>query len=196
MPSARNRRATSPPGFPSGEPRGANIAGIAASYVKAVVATSLAAAASGSPTVFTCKAEDQLEGQTDAVWGVPVSSVMAVLALMALSAAIGRWSAPRSPGKELAQDLEPWVVVSEITATPQPMQDDKERPAAREEPVGVAREGSQVPRTPPHSGNGRPPARVEPPGVREVASQAPCTYTVVRRCARGRFQPLPDTAHG
>ena len=62
--------------------------------------------------------------------------------------------------------------------------------------VGVEREGSRAPSEPPHSGNGRPLAREEPRGVREVASQAPCTYTVVRGCARGRFHPLPDTAHG
>ena len=33
-------------------------------------------------------------------------------------------------------------------------------------------------------------------GTKEVASQAPCTYTVVRGHLRGRFLPLPDTAHG
>ena len=38
--------------------------------------------------------------------------------------------------------------------------------------------------------------RVTTPGSKEVASQAPCTYTVVRGHLRGRFLPLPDTAHG
>ena len=33
-------------------------------------------------------------------------------------------------------------------------------------------------------------------GTKEVASQAPCTYTVVRGHLRGRFLPLPETAHG
>ena len=149
-----NRRAASPPGSPSGEPRGANIAGIAASYVRAVVVTGLAAAASGSPTVFTCKAEDQLESQMDAAWGVPVSSVMAVLALMALSAAIGRWSAPRSSSKELAQDPEPWVVVSEITALLCSEQNDEKRPVAGEESVGVEREGSRAPSKLPRAPSG------------------------------------------
>ena len=33
-------------------------------------------------------------------------------------------------------------------------------------------------------------------GTKEVASQAPCTYTVVRGHAKGRFLPLPESAHG
>ena len=33
-------------------------------------------------------------------------------------------------------------------------------------------------------------------GTKEVASQAPCTYAVVRGHARGRFLPLPESAHG
>ena len=132
------------------------------------MATSLAAAASGSPTVFTCKAEDQSKDHAGVVWGVPVSTVVTVLALMVLSAVIGRWSAPRCQGKELVHDPEPWVVVSETAATSQPPPNGKERPAAR----------------------------VEPLAVREVASQAPCTYTIVRGCARGRFQHFPDTARG
>ena len=33
-------------------------------------------------------------------------------------------------------------------------------------------------------------------GTKEVASQAPCTYTVVRGHLRGRFLPLPESAHG
>ena len=37
---------------------------------------------------------------------------------------------------------------------------------------------------------------VAKPGTKEVASQAPCTYTVVRGHARGRFLPLPESAHG
>ena len=179
-----------------GEPRGANIAGIAAKYVQAVVATSLAAAATGSPTVFTCKAEDQLEGQTDVAWGVSVSSLIAVVALMVLSAAIGRWSAPRSSSKELAQDPEPWVVVSETTAAQCPGQNERDRTAASEGLVGAEREGSRAPRESPPIGDRRPRAHKEPRGVREVASQAPCTYTILREHARGRFQALPDAAHG
>ena len=131
----------------------------------------------------------------DAASGVPVSSVIAVVAFMAVSAAIGRWSAPRSSSKELAQDPEPWVVVSKTTAPLCPEQNDEKRPVTGEESVGVEREGSRAPSEPPHSGNGRPLAREEPRGVREVASQAPCTYPVVRGCARGRFHPLPDAAH-
>jgi len=38
--------------------------------------------------------------------------------------------------------------------------------------------------------------RATTPGTKEVASQAPCAYTVVRGHLRGRFLPLPETAHG
>ena len=38
--------------------------------------------------------------------------------------------------------------------------------------------------------------RVTTAGTKDVASQAPCTYTVVRGHLRGRFLPLPETAHG
>ena len=173
-----------------------SIASVAAKYVQAVVATSLAAGATGSPTVFTCKAEDQLEGQIDAAWGFSASSLIAVVALMVLSAAIGRWSAPRSTGKELAQDPEPWVVVSETTATQCPEQNERNRTVTSEGLVRAEREGSRAPNESPHGGDGRPLAHKEPRGVREVASQAPCTYTVLRGCARGRFHALPDAAHG
>ena len=172
------------------------IASVAAKYAQAVVATSLAAGATGSPTVFTCKAEDQLEGQMDAAWGVPVSSLIAVVALMVLSAAIGRWSAPRSSGKELAQDPEPWVVVSEITAVQCPEQGERNRTVASERLVGAEREGSRAPSESPRGGDRRHLALNGPGGVREVGSQAPCTYTILRGHARGRFQALPDAAHG
>ena len=172
------------------------IASVAAKYVQAVVATSLAAGTTSSPTVFTCKTEDQLGSQEGVAWSLSANSLIAVVALMVLSAAIGRWSAPRSVGKELAQDPEPWVVVSETTATQCPEQKDNNRTVTGEESVGAEREGSRAPSEPPHGGDGRPLAHKEPRGVREVASQAPCTYTVLCGCARGRFHVLPDAAQG
>ena len=108
------------------------IASVSAKYVQAVVATSLAAGAKGSPTIFTCKTEDQLGNQEGVSWSLSAGSLIAIVALMVLSAAIGRWSAPRSTGKELAQDPEPWVVVSETTAPLCPEQNDEKRPVTGE----------------------------------------------------------------
>ena len=78
----------------------------------------------------------------------------------------------------------------------QPPPHNKERPTACKEPGGVREAASQTPNTLLLNGDKRFSGRVGPLGVREVASQAPCTYTSVRGCAKGRFQPLPDTAHG
>ena len=172
------------------------IASVAAKYVQAVVASSLAAGATCSPTVFTCKTEDQLGGQEGVAWSLSANSLIAVVALMVLSAAIGRWSAPRSVGKELAQDPEPWVVVSEATAAQGPEQGERNRTMASERLVGAEREGSRAPSESPRGGDRRHLALNGPGGVREVASQAPCTYTILRGHARGRFQALPDAAHG
>ena len=172
------------------------IASVAAKYVQAVVATSLAAGATCSPTVFTCKTEDQLGGQEGVAWSLSAGSLIAVVALMVLSAAIGRWSAPRSVGKELAQDPEPWVVVSEATAARRQDEGERTRTEASEKMAGAEREGSRAPSESPQGGDRRHLARNGPGGVREVASQAPCTYTILRGHARGRFQPLPDSAHG
>ena len=190
------QRAASPPRSPTSVPSAANFASVAAGCVRTIAATSLTATASGSSTVFTCTAEDQLKNDVEKWHGAPVSSMIAVLVLMVLSAIVGRWSASRHQSKERVHDPEPWVVVSETTAMSQPPPDNKERPAACKEPGGVREAASQTLNTLLLNGDKRLPARVGPSGVREVASQAPCTYTIVRGCARGRFQPLPDTAHG
>ena len=115
----------------------ATIAGAAAMYVQAVVATSLAAGAKGSPTVFTCRSDDQLNSQEGAPWIISASHLIAVVALMVLSAIFGRWSAPRSAGKEAVRDPEPWVVVSEDIASPDSEQSEEKGISARKRPVGA-----------------------------------------------------------
>ena len=174
----------------------ATIAGAAAMYVQAVVATSLAAGAKGSPTVFTCKSDDQLDSQEGAPWIISASHLIAVVALMVLSAIFGRWSAPRSAGKEAVRDPEPWVVVSEDVASPGSEQSEESSMLARKRPVRAESEGSRAPSESPQGGDKRTLAPRGSGSAREVASQAPCTYTIVRGHARGRFQVLPDAAHG
>jgi len=174
----------------------ATIASAAAKYVQAVVATSLAAGTKGSPTVFTCKTEDQLGSQEGVSWIISASSLIAVVALMVLSAVVGRWSAPRSVGKEAVQDPEPWVVVSEAAAAPCSERGERNCTLASKRLVRAEREGSRAPSESPQGGDRRSLAQSGPGSVREVASQAPCTYTILRGHARGRFQALPDAAHG
>ena len=115
---------------------------------------------------------------------------------MVLSAAIGRWSAPRPAGKELAQDPEPWVVVSDTTEAQKPERGARNRTTASERLVRAEKEGSRDPSESPRGGDRRYLASNGPGGVREVASQVPCTYTIVRGHARGRFLALPEAAHG
>ena len=174
----------------------ATIASATAMYIQAVVATGLAAGAKGSPTVFTCKSDDQLDSQEGAPWIISASHLIAVVALMVLSAIFGRWSAPRSAGKEAVRDPEPWVVVSEDVASPGSEQSEGSSMLARKRPVRAESEGSRAPSESPRGGDRRNLAQNGPGSVREVASQAPCTYTILRGHARGRFQALPDAAHG
>ena len=174
----------------------ATIASATAMYIQAVVATGLAAEAKGSPTVFTCKSDDQLDSQEGAPWIIPASYLITVVALMVLSAIFGRWSAPRSAGKEAIRDPELWVVVSEDIASPDSEQSNEKSISARERPIEAEGEGSRAPSESPKGGDKRTQAPRGPGSVREVASQAPCTYTILRGNARGRFQVLPDAAHG
>ena len=174
----------------------ATIASATAMYVQAVVATGLAAGAKGSPTVFTCKSDDQLDSQEGAPWIISASYLIIVVALMVLSAIFGRWSAPRSADKEAVRDPEPWVVVSEDVASPDSEQSEESSILARKRPVRAESEGSRAPSESPQGGDRRTLAPRGSGSVREVASQAPCTYTILRGNARGRFQVLPDAAHG
>ena len=174
----------------------ANIASATAMYIQAVVATGLAAEAKGSPTVFTCKSNDQLDSQEGAPWIIPTSHLILVVALMVLSAIFGRWSALRSAGTEAVRDPEQWVVVSEDITSPDSEQGKGKSISARERPIEAEGEGSRAPSESPKGGDKRTQAPRGPGSVREVASQAPCTYTILRGNARGRFQVLPDAAHG
>ena len=165
-------------------------------YIQAVVATGLAAGAKSSPTVFTCKSDNQLDSQEGAPWIVPASYLITVVALMVLSAIFGRWSAPRSAGKEAVRDPEPWVVVSEdIASHDSELSEEKNIPAG-ERPVEAEGEGSRATSQSPKGGDRHAQIPKGLGSVREVASQAPCTYTILRGNARGRFQVLPDAAHG
>ena len=172
------------------------IASATAMYIQAVVATGLAAGANGSPTVFTCKTNDLLDSQESAPWMISAGYLITVVALMVLSAIFGRWSAPRPAGKEAVRDTEPWVVVSEDAAPPGSEQSGKKDIPASERPEGAEGEGSRIPSESPKDGGKRTLAPKGPGSVREVASQAPCTYTLLRGNARGRFQVLPEAAHG
>ena len=174
----------------------ATTASATAMYIQAVVATGLAAGAKSSPTVFTCKSDDQLDSQEGAPWIISASHLIAVVALMVLSAIFGRWSAPRSAGKEAVQDPEPWVVVSEAAASPGSEQSEGNCMLASKRLVRAEAEGSRAPSESPRGGDRRSLAQRGSGSVREVASQAPCTYTILRGHARGRFQVLPDAAHG
>ena len=174
----------------------ATIASATAMYIQAVVATGLAAGAKGSPTVFTCKSDDQLDSQEGAPWIISASHLIAVVALMVLSAIFGRWSAPRSAGKEAVRDPEPWVVVSEAAAAPCSEWGERNCTLASKRLVRAEREGSRAPSESPRGGDRRSLAQRGSGSAREVASQAPCTYTILRGHARGRFQVLPDAAHG
>ena len=174
----------------------ANIASATAMYIQAVVATGLAAGAKASPTVFTCKSDDQLDSHEGAPWIVSSSYLITVVALMVVSAILGRWSAPRSAGKEAVRDPEPWLVISEDSTLPEPEQGKMGGRSASERPIEAEGEGSRVPSECPKGGDQRTQAPRGLGSVREVASQAPCTYTILRGNARGRFQVLPDAAHG
>jgi hypothetical protein len=174
----------------------ANIASATAMYIQAVVATGLVAEAKGSPTVFTCKSDDQLDSQEGAPWIIPASHLITVVALMVLSAIFGRWSALRSAGTEAVRDPEHWVVVSEDITSPDSEQGKEKGISARERPIEAEGEGSRAPSESPKGGDKRTQAPRGLGSVREVASQAPCTYTILRGNARGRFQVLPDAAHG
>ena len=174
----------------------ATIASATAMYIQAVVATGLAAGAKGSPTVFTCKSDDLLDGQEGAPWTISATYLITVIALMAISAVFGRWSAPRSAGEGAVRDPEPWVVLSEDIASPGSEQSGEKDVSVRERPVGAEGGGSRAMSESPKGGGRRTQAPKGLGSVREVASQAPCTYTFVRGNARGRFQVLPDAAHG
>jgi len=193
---AQTQRGSSPPRLPSSGCGGADLAGVAAGYVRAVVAASLVKTAAGSATVFTCTTENQMHDNEEPAKEFHISAVIAVVVLMALSAIAGRWSASRRQKDEMVNDPEPWVVVAETAANAQETPSHKENLAAHAASSGDQEVAPQDREEKPLRGSERSSVRAEPVSVKEVASQAPCTYTSVRGHATGRFQPLPDYAHG
>ena len=95
--------------------------------------------------------------------------VIAACAAVAIAFVAGRWSA-HAPRDASAAEGEPWIMVVD-TATG---------------PTTAPNRGDAV-QTAPHWKGTR---------TKNVASQAPCTYTFVRKHAKGRFLPLPESAHG
>ena len=123
-------------------------------------------------------------------------AIIAVVVLMILSAVVGRWSDLRRHKGEAVNDPEPWVVVSETAASAQETPSREGLPAAQATSPGDRRVAPQNGNINPLVGCEHSVAQLGPVSVKEVASQAPCTYTAVRGHATGRFQPLPDYAHG
>ena len=152
------------------------------------MATSLAAGAKGSPTVFTCKSEDQLGSQEGVSWIISASSLIVVIALMVLSAIFGRWSAPRSAGKEAAQDPEPWVVVSEAATSPGSEQDEGNCMLARKRLVRAEAEGSRAPSESPRGGDRRSLAQRGSGSVNSVKGGQHKTHTLQIRIRKRRLQ--------
>ena len=127
----------------------------------------LPASARGAPSTFTCTVGDNAQAdEKQSQWAI-VAMTLAASAVAAAAFLLGRWSAPQLAELSAAEE-DPWIVVAEAAETPRMSSPNSEELGARR---GC-------------------------PKTREVASQAPCTYTVLRGHARGRFQPLPDSAHG
>ena len=132
-----------------------------------IAAAGLATPAEGAAATFTCTAADSVSRDEERQWWAVVAFTTTVVIAIAAAFALGRWSKGRLP-IEGSDEHGPWFVVTETQAAPVEL------------PRGARRQD----------------VRWERPVVRKVASQAPCTYTTVRGHARGRFQPLPESAHG
>ena len=88
------------------------------------------------------------------------------------------------------------MVVTEKAANAQETPSHKEIPETQAASSGDREVAPQDREEKTLRGSERSVVRPAPVSVKEVASQAPCTYTIVRGHATGRFQPLPDYAHG
>ena len=184
------------PRLSSSERGSVDLASLAVGYVRAVVAASLVKTAAGSATVFTCTTENPTPGNKEPVKEFHFSNVVAVMVLMVLSAVAGRWSASWRQQGDVVNDSEPWVVVTEKAANAQETPSHKEIPETQAASSGDREVAPQDREEKTLRGSERSVVRPAPVSVKEVASQAPCTYTIVRGHATGRFQPLPDYAHG
>ena len=161
------RQSAGPPTRPSFARARAAIAKWAKRGSIVLAAAALPAAAEGAPTTFTCTAGDSAAANGGLPEWLSPATAIAAGAVVVTAFIIGRWSASRLTEPPVTE-RDPWIVVAEAAAAPLKSPYDKEKPSTQWRCYET----------------------------REVASQAPCTYTFVRGHARGRFLPLPESAHG
>ena len=134
-----------------------------------LMAAALPKAAEGATTTFTCVEGGGSKAEEGSGNWLSMTVVVAACVAVAIAFAAGRWSADGSRDAAAA-DREPWIMVVNETASP----------------IVAPRRGEADRAAPHRTGT----------ATKNVASQAPCTYTFVRKHARGRFLPLPESAHG
>ena len=160
-------RASRPPSFAKAKEAIARLAASGRSIVLAAAA--LPKAVEGAPTTFTCTESDVAKAERGSGDWFSMAAVIAACAAVAIAFIAGRWST-QAPRDASAAEGEPWIMVVDSAAGP----------------TDASHRGDAV-RTAAHWTGHR---------TNDVASQAPCTYTFVRKHARGRFLPLPESAHG
>ena len=160
-------RVPRPPSFAQAKEAIARLAASGRSVV--LMAAALPKAAEGAPTTFTCTEGDGAKAEEGSGSWLSMAVVVAACAAVAIAFVAGRWSAD-APRDAAAADGEPWImVVNEATG-----------------PTTAPNRGDAVQAASHWKGT----------RTKNVASQAPCTYTFVRKHAKGRFLPLPESAHG
>ena len=127
----------------------------------------LPASAEGAPTTFTCTAGDSALAEERRPEWLAFATAIAASAVVVVAFILGRWSVPKLT-EPSATEQDPWIVVAEAAEAPMKSPHNKEMLSAQWRCYET----------------------------REVMSQAPCTYTFVRGHAKGRFVPLPESAHG
>ena len=158
------------PTLPSFAQAKAAIARLARSGRAAVLmAAALPKAAEGATTTFTCVEGGGSKAEEGSGNWLSMAVVVAACAAVAIAFVAGRWSAD-APRDAAAADGEPWIMVVNETAGPTATPNRGEAGRAASHRTGTT--------------------------TKNVASQAPCTYTFVRKHAKGRFLPLPESAHG
>ena len=158
------------PTLPSFAQAKAAIARLARSGRAAVLmAAALPKAAEGAPTTFTCVEGGGSKAEEGSGNWLSMTVVVAACVAVAIAFAAGRWSADGSRDAAAA-DGEPWIMVVDAATGP-----------------STAPNRGDAVQTAPHWKGTR---------TKNVASQAPCTYTFVRKHAKGRVLPLPESAHG
>ena len=134
-----------------------------------LMAAALPKAAEGATTTFTCVEGGGSKAEEGSGNWLSMTVVVAACVAVAIAFAAGRWSADGSRDAAAA-DGEPWIMVVNETAGPTTTPNRGEAGRAASHRTGTT--------------------------TKNVASQAPCTYTFVRKHAKGRFLPLPESAHG